>query len=69
MCVCVSVRNFLSLVFSNTVRQGGEIATQTASLQQYLDFKTGDFPEIAALESYGVKSKRTSLYANKQECI
>ena len=30
-----------------------------ASLQKYLDFKTGDFSEIAALESYGMKSKRT----------
>ena len=40
VCVCVSL-HFLLLCFSNT--------TQTASLQHYLDFKTGDFPKIAAL--------------------
>ena len=66
-CVCVSIRNFLLLVFSNTARQGSEIATQTASQQQYLDFKTDNFSKIAVLESYGVKSKRASLYANEQE--
>ena len=30
-------------------------------VKQYLDFITGDFLEIAALESYGVESKRTNL--------
>ena len=49
------------------MHQGGEITTQTASLQQYLDFKTDNLPEIALLERYGVKSKRTNLCANEHE--
>ena len=44
VCVCVYQFDFLVLVFSNTAHQGGEITTQTASLQQYLEFKTGNFP-------------------------
>ena len=60
-CVCVSAFFWL-LVFSNTAHQSGEITTQMASLQQYLDYKSGNFPEI---ESYGVQSKQRSL--NEQE--
>ena len=49
VCLCVCQSDFLLLVFSNTTCQGGEITTQTASLQEYLEFKIGDFPKIAEL--------------------
>ena len=64
VCVCVSVRNSLLLVFSNTARQGGEIATQTASLQQYLDFKNGDFSKIAALKRKASKQAYMQISKN-----
>jgi hypothetical protein len=42
------------------VQQGGQKAIPTGSVPHWLDFKNGDFRK-----SYGVKTKRTSQYANE----
>ena len=45
--------------------KGGVCAIPTGSVPHWLDFKNGDFRESTAFKSYGVKTKRTSQYANK----
>ena len=57
LCVCVCVHSVLA---TPAIREA-KITTQTALLQHNLDFITGNFSTIAALESYGSKSKLTSL--------
>ena len=51
-------------VFSATTRaqQGGQKAIPTGSVPHWLDF---DFRKSTAFKSYGVKTKRTSQYANE----
>ena len=50
------------VIFSNSVHQSGQITTQTASLQQYLDFRL-----IALLESYG--SKQSFMRMSTSTCL
>ena len=68
--VCKSVR--LSVrrsvcyhVFCHYAQQGGQKAIPTGSVPHWLDFKNGDFRKSTAFKSYGVKTKRTSQYANE----
>ena len=42
-------------------------AIPTGSVPHWLDFKNGDFRKSTAFKSYGVKTKRTSQYANKHD--
>ena len=37
----------------------------TGSVPRWLDLKNGDFHKSTAFKSYGVKTKRTSQYANE----
>ena len=37
----------------------------SGSVPHWLDFKKGDFRKSTAFKSYGVKTKRTSQYANE----
>ena len=46
-------------------QQGGQKAILTGSVPHWLDFKNGDFRKSTAFKSYGVKTKRTSQYANE----
>ena len=52
-------------VFCHYVQQGGQKAIPTGSVPHWLDFKKGDFRKSTAFKSYGVKTKRTSQYANE----
>ena len=52
-------------VFCHYVQQGGQKAIPTGSVPHWLDFKTGDFRKSTAFKSYGLKTKRTSQYANE----
>ena len=52
-------------VFCYSAQQGGQKAIPTGSVPHWLDFKNGDFRKSTAFKSYGVKTKRTSQYANK----
>ena len=68
--VCHSVRPFVCLsvcyhVFCHYAQQGGQNAIPTGSVPHWLDFKNGDFRKSTAFKSYGVKTKRTSQYANE----
>ena len=61
--VCKSVRLSVCYhVFCHYAQQGGQKAIPTGSV---LDFKNGDFRKSTAFKSYGVKTTRTSQYANK----
>ena len=60
--VCLSVCYH---VFCHYVQQGGQKAIPTGSVPHWLDFKNGDFRKSTAFKSYGVKTKRTSQYANE----
>ena len=61
-----SVRLSVCLSFSATTRnKGGQKAIPTGSVPHWLDFKNGDFRKSTAFKSYGVKTKRTSQYANE----
>ena len=68
--VCHSVRPSVCLsvcyhVFCHYAQQGGEKAIPTGSVPHWLDFKNSDFRKSTAFKSYGVKTKRTSQYANE----
>ena len=68
--VCHSVRPSVCLsvcyhVFCHYAQQGGQKAIPTGSVPHWLDFKNGDFRKSTAFKSYGVKTKRTSQYANE----
>ena len=52
-------------VFCHYAQQGGQKAIPTGSVPHWLDFKNGDFRKSTAFKSYGVKTKRTSQYANE----
>ena len=52
-------------VFCHYVQQGGQKAIPTGSVPHWLDFKKGYFRKSTAFKSYGVKTKRTSQYANE----
>ena len=60
--VCLSVCYH---VFCHYTQQGGQKAIPTGSVPHWLDLKNGDFRKSTAFKSYGVKTKRTSLYANR----
>ena len=60
--VCLSVCYH---VFCHYAKQGGQKAISTGSVPHWLDFKNGDFRKSTAFKSYGVKTKRTSQYANE----
>ena len=60
--VCLSVCYH---VFCHYAQQGGQKAIPTGSVPHWLDFKNGDFRKSTAFKSYGVKTKRTSQYANE----
>ena len=67
---CPSVRPSVCLsvcyhVFCHYAQQGGQKAIPTGSVPHWLDFKKGDFRKSTAFKSYGVKTKRTSQYANE----
>ena len=64
VCVCVCVCAYLHL-FSHYRQQGGQKAIPTGSVSHWLDFKNGDFRKSTAFKSYGLKTKRTSQYANE----
>ena len=59
---CHSVCLFVT-TFSATTRN--KAAIPTGSVPHWLDLKNGDFRKSTAFKSYGVKTKRTSQYANK----
>ena len=68
--VCKSVRLSVRLsvcyhVCCHHAQQGGQKAIPTGSVPHWLDFKNGDFRKSTAFKSYGVKTKRTSQYANE----
>ena len=64
--VCPSVRLSVCYhVFCHYAQQGGQKAIPTGSVPHWLDFKNGDFRKSTAFKSYGVKTKRTSQYANE----
>ena len=52
-------------VFCHYAQQGGQNAIPTGSVPHWLDFKNDDFRKSTAFKSYGVKTKRTSQYANE----
>ena len=52
-------------VFCHYAQQGGQKAIPTGSVPHWLDFKNGDFRKSTAFKSYGLKTKRTSQYANE----
>ena len=52
-------------VFCHYAQQGGQKAIPTGSVPHWLDFKNGDFRKSTAFKSYGMKTKRTSQYANE----
>ena len=57
-------------VFCHYAQQGGQKAILTGSVPpsmvpHWLHFKKGDFRKSTAFKSYGVKTKRTSQYANE----
>ena len=60
--VCLSVCYH---VFCHYAQHGGQKAIPTGSVPHWLDFKKGDFCKSTAFKSYGVKTKRTSQYANE----
>ena len=60
--VCLSVCYH---VFCHYAQQGGQKAIPTGSVPHWLDLKNGDFRKSTAFKSYGVKTKRTSQYANE----
>ena len=64
---CLSVRPFVCLsVFCHYAQQGGQKAIPTGSVPHWLDFKNGDFRKSNVFKSYGMKTKQTSQYANKE---
>ena len=64
--VCHSVRPSVCYhVFCHYAQQGGQKAIPTGSVPHWLDFKKSDFRKSTAFKSYGVKTKRTSQYANE----
>ena len=64
--VCPSVRPSVCYhVFCHYAQQGGQKAIPTGSVPHWLDFKNSDFRKSTAFKSYGVKTKRTSQYANE----
>ena len=69
--VCHSVRPSVCPscyhVFWHYAQQGGQKAIPTGSVPHWLDFKKGDFRKSTAFKSYGVKTKRTSQYANEHD--
>ena len=52
-------------VFCHYTQQDGQKAIPTGSVPHWLDFKNGDLHTSTAFKSYGVKTKRTSQYANE----
>ena len=52
-------------VFCHYAQQGGQKAIPTGSVPHWLDLKNGDLRTSTAFKSYGVKTKRTSQYANE----
>ena len=52
-------------VFCHYAQQGSQKAIPMGSVPHWLDFKNGDFRKSTAFKSYGVKTKRTSQYANE----
>ena len=67
---CPSVRPSVRLsvcyhVFCHYAQQGGQKAIPTGSVPHWLHYKRGDFRKSTAFKSYGVKTKRTSQYANE----
>ena len=66
--VCHSVRLSVCYhVFCHYAQQGGQKAIPTGSVPHWLDFKNGDFRKSTAFKSYGLKTKRTSQYANEHD--
>ena len=64
--VCKSVRLSVCYhVFCHHAQQGGQKAIPMVSVPHWLDFKNGDFRKSTAFKSYGMKTKRTSQYANE----
>ena len=64
--VCHSVRPSVCYhVFCHYAQQGSQKAIPTGSVPHWLDFKKGDFRKSTVFKSYGVKTKRTSQYANE----
>ena len=64
--VCHSVRPSVCYhVFCHYAQQGGQKAIPTGLVPHWLDFKNGDLRTSTAFKSYGVKTKRTSQYANE----
>ena len=64
--VCKSVRPSVCYhVFRHYAQQGGQKAIPTGSMPHWLGFKNSDFRKSTAFKSYGVKTKRTSQYANE----
>ena len=59
-----SVTTFSATIYA---QQGGQKAIPTGSVPHWLDFKKGDFRKSTAFKSYGVKTKRTSQYANEHD--
>ena len=51
--------------FCHYAQQGGQKVIPTGSVPHWLDFENGDFRKSTAFKSYGVKTKRTSQYANE----
>ena len=46
-------------------KAAGQKAIPTGSVPHWLDFKNGNLRTSTAFKSYGVKTKRTSQYANE----
>ena len=63
---CHSVRPSVCYhVFCHYAQQGGQKALPTGSVPHWLEFKKGNFRKSTVFKSYGVKTKRTSQYANE----
>ena len=52
-------------VFCHYAQQSGQKVKPTGSVPHWLYFKNGDFRKSTAFKSYGVKTKRSSQYANE----
>ena len=64
--VCQSFRPSVRYhLFWHYAQQGGQEAIPTGSVPHWLDFLNSDFRKSTTFKSYGVKTKRTSQYANE----
>ena len=61
--VCLSVTTFSATTRNKAAKKRYHVPT--GSVPHWLDFKNGDFRKSTAFKSYGVKTKRTSQYANE----